>query len=551
MHNGCVLWGGVGTGKTITALSYALEKEPGKKIVVVTTAKKRTDLDWMKEAAKMWIPVDNIEVTSWNKIQDLVEYKNCMFIFDEQRLVGAGAWVKAFYKIARKNRWILLSATPGDTWSDYAPMFIANGYYKNITELRREHAVYSRFTKYPKIERWINEGKLQKFRKMLLVEMPMIRHTTRHMHYLECNYDSELLDIVRKKRWNVYEDRPIENAAELFGVMRKVVSSDPDRVTAMEDLATIHPRLIVFYNYNYELEILRDLCSQLETKSSTSSWPNATEIEAASQRIASRQNVQGPMTPKNNSADVRPVATSLPVEKDSGDLYQVLSAASPEDLNSSDRQSFESTLPPWYLSDSEMETAFQTWMQTRITNKEESEQWESTTSRTSPETSSPASPPPSESWTELDGSPTTPRILSSSDEPPLEARPRTPEIVTGRTASPATTTTTSRETSPLPRSDFRWAEWNGHKHQPVPDSDRWIYLVQYSSGSEGWECTQTDAMAFWSLTYSWKQYWQAQGRTDRMNTPFEDLMYYIFLTNSMAEKPVIRSLEAKHDFQPR
>lgn len=416
MHNGCVLWGGVGTGKTITALAYAQQMEPEKQIVVVTTAKVRDSLSWEREAAKLNIWHADVQVTSWNKINDLVGYEDHFFIFDEQRLVGSGAWVKAFYKIARKNRWILLSATPGDTWSDYAPMFIANGWYKNITEFRREHAVYSRFTKYPKIERWVNEGKLQKYRKQLLVKMPMERHTTRHMHYLECEYDRELLDVVRKRRWNIYKDEPLRNAADLFGVMRKVVSTDPSRAQAVYKLIQKHPRLIIFYNYNYELEILRGLCTDLEE-----SWQSVTTRDSSS-----------PITATKSRSDAPPSA----------------------------------------------------------------------------------------------------RIAISSDP-----------SSTSKRASEAPSTN--------PQEGFAWAEWNGHKHEPLPDSESWIYLVQYSSGSEGWNCTETDAMAFWSLTYSWKQFHQAQGRIDRLNTDYVDLHYYVLMTNSFAEKPVMQALNAKHDFQPR
>lgn len=420
MHNGCVLWGGVGTGKTMTALAYAMERESDKQIVVVTTAKKRDSFDWQREAAMLGMNPSDIQVSSWNKIKEFVGYEDHLFIFDEQRLVGSGAWVKSFYKIAKDNRWILLSATPGDTWSDYAPMFIANGWYKNITDFRRQHAVYSTYTTFPKIERWINEGKLQKFRKHLLVEMPMVRHTTRHMHYVDCTYDQDILDVVRKRRWNVYTEEPLVNAAEMYSVLRKVVSTDPSRREALFSLAQEHDKLIVFYNFNYELEILRDICRDLELH------------------------------------------------------YKI-------------------DLPPWDLTEEEL----QKW-----TTSQSLSQSPSKTSTTSSESS------------------LSPRTSQSE-----------------QSASGGTT--------------FGWSEWNGHKHQEIPQTDRWIYLVQYLSGSEGWNCTETDAMAFWSLTYSYKQFNQAQGRIDRLNTPYEDLHYYVLMTDSIAERPVIRALGQKKDFQPK
>lgn len=458
MHNGCVLWGGVGSGKTVAALAYAKAKEPGKPVVVVTTAKVRDSLAWHKWAAKMAFKPDAFDVTSWNKINDLVDLEDHFVIFDEQRLVGSGAWVKAFYKIAKKNRWILLSATPGDTWSDYAPMFIANGWYKNITEFRREHAIYSRFTKYPKIERWINQGKLQKYRSQLLVKMPMERHTTRHIHHIECDYDKDLLEVVRKKRWNIYKDEPIRNAAELFGVMRKVVSTDPSRVLELKKLIRKHPKLIIFYNYNYELDILREVCKELENltnKNGDLSW----------------------VLKESTTSTKASLAESATLSRSSGRPGKI-------------RLTDEKPLGPAAKSSSES--------------------------------------------------------TGSSRQQPTQRQPKE-SLTTPSTNSPQPLTTTPLAEAKI----FDWAEWNGHKHQPLPQSESWIYLVQYNSGSEGWNCIETDSMAFWSLTYSWKQYNQAQGRIDRLNTPYTDLHYYVMLTNSPAEKPVMRALDQKHDFQPR
>lgn len=492
MHNGCVLWGGVGSGKTITALAYAMEREPNRKIIVVTTAKVRDSISWEKTAAKMAMRFDQLDrVTSWNKIQELTGCEDYFFIFDEQKVVGSGAWVKAFHKITKKNRWIMLSATPGDTWSDYSALFIANGWYKNITQFRQEHAIYSRFTSYPKIEKWIGEQKLQRYRRQLLVRMPMERHTTRHMEYVMCEYDQDKLDVVRKQRWNPFEDKPIENAAEMFGAMRKIVSTDPSRSAALWRLMEEHPRLIVFYNYNYELDILRNIASE------------------AVERF-----------------------------RGSSDTSRNTSTKSGNDSKTNHTSSEERT-----------------------------ESWESTTSKTSRATTS--SPPASSSRS----SRTSPTTAAPSSRPPSRtsrtARTRSSagDVSPVRTPSPSEPASTSRSrssTTPVPsdpsrsspttRTDsplFAFAEWNGHKHQPVPDSDRWLYLVQYQSGSEGWNCIQTDAMAFWSLTYSWKQWEQGQGRIDRLDTPFEDLWYYVLMADSPAEKPVLASLNDKRDFQPR
>lgn len=284
IKNGSVLKGGVGTGKSRTALSYFFTKECGgrhkingkgelhplrtpKDLYIITTAKKRDHKEWEGEAAAFGLSSDvsasvggiKVTVDSWNSITEYTEVRNAFFIFDEQRLVGSGAWVKAFLKISKHNAWIILSATPGDTWMDYAPIFIANGWYKNRTEFLRRHVVYNNFSKYPKIDHYVETGRLNALRRRVLVEMPYVRHTRRHINNVIVNYDKEKFDRVVKDRWHVYEDRPIKDVGELFIVMRKVVNSDPDRLGAIMQLLEKHPKLIIFYNFDYELAMLRVL----------------------------------------------------------------------------------------------------------------------------------------------------------------------------------------------------------------------------------------------------------------------------------------------------
>lgn len=359
MHNGCVLWGGVGVGKTITALTYAMRKESGKKIYVITTARKRDSGDWHKEAAMLGLPFDDVVVDSWNNISRYTDVGNAFFIFDEQRLVGQGAWVKSFYTIAKLNHWILLSATPGDSWLDYAPVFIANGFYHNITEFRREHVVYSHFGNYPKVERFLGLKRLLRLRSLVLVEMPLMRKTTRHLEMVEVSYDKAKFDDAIKRRWNIFEDAPMMNVAEMFRVGRQIVGEDPAKLDKIRELMEKHPRLIIFYNYDYELMMLRKLA------------------------------------------------------------------------------------------------------------------WER-----------------------------------------------------------------------------NFAEWNGHKHEEIPDTEYWIYAVQYVAGAEAWNCTETDAMIFYSLTYSYKNFEQAQGRIDRLNNKYLDLFYYILMSGAMTDRVVWKSLSQKKDFQP-
>lgn len=384
MHNGSVLKGGVGTGKSRTALWYFITRvcdgslpangrgnvrrpTRPRDLVIITTAKKRDELDWIKEAAPFaltskredsWAGIE-VTVDSWNNVAQYTDRRDAFFIFDEQRLVGSGAWVKAFLAIAKANQWIMLSATPGDTWLDYIPIFVANGFYKNRTEFLRRHVVYNHFQKFPKVDHYVEEGRLAKLRHQVLVEMPYTRHTRRHEVNITVKHDEEKFNSVHKDRWHVYEDRPIRDVGELFQVMRKVSNDNPHRLAAIMQLLEKHPRLIVFYNFNYELEMLRT-------------------------------------------------------------LHEVLGV----------------------------------------------------------------------------------------------------EV----------------------------AEWNGHKHEPVPSGESWIYLVQYTAGAEGWNCIATDAIAFYSLSYSYKNFEQAHGRIDRLNTPYVDLYYYILRSGSFIDQAIMRSLHNKENF---
>jgi hypothetical protein len=365
LANGKILWGGVGTGKSLTVLGYYMEKEAPRDIYIITTAKKRDSLEWEGDAAKYGIGTRPgatlagvLHIDSWNNISKYTNVEDAFFIFDEQRLVGSGAWVKSFQRIAKRNRWVLLSATPGDTWLDYVPVFVANGLYRNATQFKLEHVVYAPYSRYPKIIRFVRTDILEKWRNMLLVEMPYMMHTTRHVEKIVVKHDAQLFSKVVKDRWNPYEDAPIQDVAELFVVMRKVVNSDASRLQAVRSLMQKHDRLIVFYNFNYELDILRQLGG----------------------------------------------------------------------------------------------------------------------------------------------------------------------------------------------SGVSIAEWNGHKHETIPETDKWVYLVQYVAGAEGWNCTSTDAMCFYSLTYSYKNFMQAQGRIDRLNTPFTDLYYYVLMSTSAIDRAVHLSLSGKKMF---
>lgn len=395
LDNGKILRGGVGSGKSITAVAYYVKKEAPKDVYVITTAKKRDSLDWEKEFAKFGIgrsadatTAGILRVDSWNNIGRYHDIHDAFFIFDEQRLVGSGEWATKFLDIAKRNRWVLLTATPGDNWLDYVPVFLANGFYRNRTEFKREHVVYNTFTKFPKVERFVQTNRLVKLRNSLLVEMPYRRHTTRHPKEVLVGFDQKAFDRVWKERWNIYEDQPIRDVSEMFAKVRRVVNSDASRIAALKALMAIHPRLIVFYNFDYELEMLRSLSSESISK--------------------------------NNSP------------------------------NTSDSESSKFSIPD-----------------------------------------------------QLDSTKTDGLIVS---------------------------------------------EWNGHKHQPLPQTERWLYLVQYAAGGEGWNCITTNAMCFYSLPYSYKLFEQAHGRIDRLNTPYVDLYYYTFMSFSLIDLAISRSLSQKKSF---
>ena len=296
IKTGSILRGGVGSGKSLTALEYYYRTECGAKTItgisgmdeivmsrkkdlyIITTARKRDTFEWDGECANYMLSRDSdvslfgikVVIDSWNNISKYVDVENAFFIFDEQRLVGSGTWVKSFIKITKTNNWIMLSATPGDTWMDYVPVFIANGFFKNRTEFIRRHVVYSNFTKYPKIDRYVETSVLMRYRQSITVGMNYVRPTMSRNEVITVDYDKEMYDMVNKKRWNVFEDKPIKDVGNLCYTLRKVINSDPNRMQAVSELIEKNKKLIIFYNFNYELDILRSITKQF--KRQTTEW---------------------------------------------------------------------------------------------------------------------------------------------------------------------------------------------------------------------------------------------------------------------------------------
>ena len=390
MCNGCILNGGVGSGKSRTGLYYYFKEQGGsiedreyipmikpKDLYIITTAMKRDSLEWEGELANYLMSTDpeknelysnKIVIDSWNNIKKYVDVRDSFFIFDEDRLTGSGVWVKTFYKIARSNNWIILSATPGDTWQDYIPVFVANGFYKNKTEFTREHCVYSRYTKFPKIEKYINTGRLIRLRNKILIDMDFERHTVPHHAAIYAGYDVVKYKDAIRNRWDIYKNEPIQQASGLCYVLRRIVNEDESRVTALLELLEDHPKAIIFYNFDYEREMLLHVFSEY-----------------------------------GQSID------------DYEDIFDV-------------------------------------------------------------------------------------------------------------------------------------AEWSGHAHEPLPDGDRWVYLVQYTAGCEGWNCIKTDTIIFCSQNYSYKVMAQAAGRIDRLNSPYRDLYYYHLKSRSSIDLAISNALKRKKKF---
>ena len=279
MRNGCILNGGVGSGKSRTGLYYYFKEQGGsmgpdyipmknpRDLYIITTAMKRDSLEWEVELTPYLLSKNpevnyyrnKVVIDSWNNIKKYKDVYGAFFIFDEDRVTGKGAWVKTFLNIARKNQWIILSATPGDTWEQYIPVFVANGFYKNKTEFVREHCIYSRYTKYPKIERYINTGRLIRLRNQILIDMDFSRKTIPHHEDIYVKYDISKYREVMRTRWDPFKDEPIQQAAGLCYVLRRIVNEDESRQMALLELAEKHPRMIIFYIFDYELDILKGL----------------------------------------------------------------------------------------------------------------------------------------------------------------------------------------------------------------------------------------------------------------------------------------------------
>lgn len=279
LSNGKILMGNVGSGKSRTGLYYYFKENGGKYIdnyipmknpqdlYIITTAKKRDSLEWNYELAPYLLSIDEeanyydntVIVDSWNNIKKYVNIQDSFFIFDEDRITGTGAWAKTFIKITRNNNWILLTATPGDNFMDYCSIFIANGFFKNMTQFKNEHVIFDYSAKFPRIDRYVGTAKLNRLRNNLLVKMDY-SHEIEISHIdILCNYSKDIYKYVMKNRWDIYKDEPIETASGLCYILRKVSNSDPSRAKEVIKIRNEKRKVIIFYSFDYELEILKKI----------------------------------------------------------------------------------------------------------------------------------------------------------------------------------------------------------------------------------------------------------------------------------------------------
>ena len=281
MHNGCVLVGGVGSGKSRTALTYVYLKELKgqvkingigkivdppiwKETIIITTAKKRDSSEWEMELLPFDLFIEHVKIDSWNNIKKYANYQDCIFIFDEQRAVGRGTWAKTFVKIARHNRWILLTATPGDSWNDLVPLFLANNYFKNRTQFNYEHVIFKPYMNYPVIDRYVNEGRLIRYRKEMIVSLDRQVNIEKQRFKMICEYDKEQYKRIFKDRWNPYDDEPIRETGKLCYLLRRTTNEDVSRIEQLRKVLHIHPKVIIFYNFSTELHLIQNTLKGLK-----------------------------------------------------------------------------------------------------------------------------------------------------------------------------------------------------------------------------------------------------------------------------------------------
>lgn len=261
LQSGMILWGNVGSGKSRTSLYFYCKNYSNKKLLIITTAQKRNNGEWLEECKVFGLkPI----IDSWNNIRKYEKYENCFIIFDEDHLTGYGAWSKTFIKMAKCNDWLVLTGTPGDNYSEFMTVFIAKGWYKNKRDFEENHVIYSRYSKYPKVDRYINKGLLEKHRRDILVKMFVEKHPRVHKEIVITQYDiSKYKKAYKEKRDE--NNKPFKNATAFCLYLRKICNEDESKIVKVRELLLKHNKVIIFYNYIYEKEILLKLLKTMKT----------------------------------------------------------------------------------------------------------------------------------------------------------------------------------------------------------------------------------------------------------------------------------------------
>lgn len=380
LQSGMILVANTGAGKSRTGIYWYFKENGGafinddyqpmkdpKDLYIITTANKRDTHDWDRELSLYLLSTDpevnyyhnKVVVNSWQQIAKYKDISDAYFLFDEDHLTGSGAWVKTFLRIAQHNKWIILTATPGDKYEDYGPVFVANGYFRSIYEFKQKHLVYDYRPGWPRFVKCIGTTRLDRLKQRIIVRMNYEHDAEVHEKDILCEFDKELYKVVVKRRWDPYRNAPIENASQFCYCLRKITNLDESRIEACKQIVNEKNRVIIFYNHDPELELLKSVY-----------WGK----------------------------------------------------------------------------------------------------------------------------------------------------------------------------------DISVAELNGHAHEAIPSTPKWVYLVNYAAGAEAWECTKTDTVIFYSLNYSYKTMVQAAGRIDRRNTPFSDLYYYRLKSRAPIDLAIEKCLKEKKTF---
>lgn len=377
ISNGNVVVGATGSGKSLVGLVYYYTNilegsvEPFRKptksvsLYIITTATKRDSLDWNSECAEFALSTNQeasvngikVVIDSWNNIKKYKDIRGGFFLFDEQKTTGYKRWSKIFIRIAKNNRWILITATPSDRWMDLLSVFIANGFYKNKRDFVNQHVTYNPYVKYPSITGYRNVNKLRILKKRIFVIIDYQSPSIIENKVISVDYDVDALTQIEKTEWNPFTDSPIINLSEFASVLRRSLNSHPSRINEAIRIRNTVKKLIVFYNFNFELEILKHGYSGIKI-----------------------------------------------------------------------------------------------------------------------------------------------------------------------------------------------GELNGHRHDALPVGSDWVYLVQYNSGNEAWECFTTNHMLFYSLNYSFRIMTQAKGRINRLTSGFNYMYYYYLVSNHWLDKGIQKALNKKRDF---